>query len=101
MFLSTRWGKPSYEIRSLPISEFNRQKLFWEHCTWGVTDDILALHHSNYMSMKSGGKAKFTVPEVKRMSSALSATKAFVIESTKGIRAAFMGIAKLMAGRGK
>jgi len=101
MFLSTRWGKPSYEIQSLPISEFYRQKLFWEHCTWGVTDDILAMQHSSYMAMKSGGKTKITVPETKRMATALSATKAFVVESTKSIRSAFMSIAKMMSGRGR
>ena len=96
MFLSSRWGKPSYEIESLPISEFYLQKAFWEHCSWGGIDDIMALHHSFYVSGKTGGKAKTSVVEVKRLAMFTSAVKKLVIESTKSIRSAFMGIASAM-----
>ena len=98
MFLSTRWGKPLSEIEALPISEINRQKLFWEHCPWGMTEDILALHHSFYVGVKSGKKVMDTV-EVKRLAIYTSAVKKFVIESTKVIRSAFIGIASAMKDR--
>ncbi len=97
MFLSSRWGKPSYEIESLPLSEFNKQKLFWEHCSWGGVDDIMALHHSFYIGCKSRNKAP-TVTEIKSLATYTSAAKAFVVESTKTIRAAFMSIASAMKG---
>jgi len=96
MFLSSRWGKPSYEIESLPISEFNKQKAFWEHCSWGGIDDIMALHHSFYVSVKTNNKSKLSVVRVKEIATYTSAVKAFFIESTKTIRNAFMGIAKAM-----
>jgi hypothetical protein len=99
MFLSTRWGKPSYEIESLPLGEFNKQKLFWEHCPWGGIDDIMALHHSFYVSAKTGGKSKNTVAQVKRLAAYTSAFKALVVESTKTIRNAFMSIASAMKER--
>lgn len=95
MFLSTRWGKPSYEIESLPLSEFNKQKLFWEHCSWGGIDDIMALHHSFYVNLKTRQK-NVTVAVVKRMASASSFIKVIVEESTASIRNAFMSIAKAM-----
>jgi len=98
MFLSTRWGKPSYEIEALPLSELNKQKIFWEHCSWGVTDDIMALHHSFYVAAKTGNK-DLTVVKVKQIAAYTSAVKALVIESTKTIRGALMGIAKLMKER--
>lgn len=95
MFLSSRWGKPSYEIESLPLGEFNKQKLFWEHCSWGGIDDIMAMHHSFYIAAKTGKKGPQAV-EVKRLAMFTSAAKAFVVESAKTIRNAFMGIAKVM-----
>lgn len=95
MFLSSRWGKPSYEIESLPLSEFNKQKLFWEHCSWGGIDDIMALHHSFYVTGKTGKKGP-TVINVKKLAAYTSAAKAMIIESTKTIRSAFMSIAKAM-----
>jgi hypothetical protein len=98
MHLSSRWGKPSYEIESLPLGEFNKQKLFWEHCPWGGIDDIMALHHSFYMTAKTGKKG-MSVVSIKRLAAYTSATKAFVIESTKSIRKAFMSIAKAMKAR--
>jgi hypothetical protein len=99
MFLSTRWGKPSYEIESLPIGEFNKQKLFWEHCSWGGIDDIMALHHSFYVKAKTG-KKDVTVSVVNRMALFSSTVRVVVVESTKQIRNAFMGIASAMrAGR--
>ena len=98
MFLSSRWGKPSYEIEALPLSEFNKQKLFWEHCPWGGVDDILALHHSFYVAAKTGKKSP-SVVDIKKMAMFTSAVKAFVIESVKTIRKAFMGIGKAMKDR--
>ena len=98
MFLSSRWGRPSYEIESLPLSEFNKQKAFWEHCSWGGIDDIMALHHSFYVAAKTGKKSS-NVVETKRLAMYTSAVKAFVIENTKSIRAAFFGIAGAMKGR--
>lgn len=95
MFLSTRWGKPSYEIESLPLGEFNKQKLFWEHCSWGGIDDIMALHHSFYVNLKTRQK-NVTVAVVKRMASASGFIKVIVEESTASIRNAFMSIAKAM-----
>jgi L-fucose mutarotase/ribose pyranase (RbsD/FucU family) len=97
MFLSSRWGKPSYEIESLPLSEFNKQKLFHEHCSWGGIDDIMALHHQYYV-MAKGGK-KIEIVKVKKLAMYTSAAKAFVVESTKTIRNAFMSIAKMMKER--
>lgn len=98
MFLSSRWGKPSYEIESLPLGEFNRQKLFWEHCPWGGIDDIMALHHSSYIAIKSGKKPREVV-EVKRLAAYTSAAKTFIVESVKSIRNTFMGIAESMKDR--
>jgi hypothetical protein len=99
MFLSTRWGKPSYEIESLPVGEFNKQKLFWEHCSWGGIDDIMALHHSFYVNIKTR-KKDVNVTVVKRMATFSSAVRVIVQESTKQIRNAFMSIAGAMkAGR--
>lgn len=95
MFLSTRWGKPSYEVESLPLSEFNKQKLFWEHCSWGGIDDVMALHHSFYVNMKTRQK-NITVSTVKQMAIISSCVKIAVVESTKSIRNAFMSIAKAM-----
>ena len=95
MFLSTRWGKPCYEIESLPLGEFNKQKLFWEHCSWGGIDDIMALHHSFYVNLKTRQK-NVTVAVVKRMASASGFIKVIVEESTASIRNAFMSIAKAM-----
>ena len=95
MFLSTRWGKPSYEIESLPLGEFNKQKLFWEHCSWGGIDDIMALHHSFYVNVKTRQK-NITVAVVKRMATFSSCVKIIVQESTKSIRNAFMSIAGAM-----
>ena len=98
MFLSSRWGKPSYEIENLPLSEFNRQKVFWEHCTWGMVDDLVALQHSTYVAVKSGKQGP-DIPRVKKLAMYLSATKAFIIESTKTVRSAFVGIASAMKDR--
>lgn len=95
MFLSTRWGKPSNEIESLPLGEFNKQKLFWEHCSWGGIDDIMALHHSFYVNVKTRQK-NITVAVVKRMALFSSSVRIAVIESTKSIRNAFMSIASAM-----
>jgi hypothetical protein len=92
MFLSTRWGKPSYEIESLPLSELNKQMAFWEHHPWGITDDVLALQHSFYVRTKID-KAPSAI-EVKRMAYATGAVKAVVEETTKTIRAGIMSIAK-------
>lgn len=93
MFLSSRWGKPSYEIESLPLSEFQKQKAFWEHCSWGGIDDIMAMHHSFYVSAKTG-KRSLPSAEIKRIAVLTGAIKAFVVESAKSIRAGLMGIAK-------
>lgn len=95
MFLSTRWGKPSYEIESLPLGEFNKQKLFWEHCSWGGIDDIMALHHSFYVNVKTRQR-DITVAVVKRMALYSSCVKIAIVESTKSIRNAFMSIASAM-----
>lgn len=97
MFLSTRWGKPTYEIESLPLSELQKQKVFWEHCSWGGVDDILATHHAFYVAAKTG-KRSLTTTDVKRIAVYTSAVKAFVVESAKSIRAGFMGIFKAVKG---
>lgn len=98
MHLSTRWGKPTYEIESLPLREFNKQKLFWEHCSWGGIDDIMALHHSFYVGSKTRQKG-VTVAVVKRMAVFSSAMKIAVVETTKSIRDAFMSIAGAMKAK--
>lgn len=56
----------------------------------------MALHHSTYMAVHTGGKSKLDVVKVKRLAAFTSAIKAFVVESTKEIRNAFMGIATAM-----
>lgn len=99
MFLSTRWGKPSYEIESLPLSEFNKQKLFWEHCPWGGIDDVMALHHSFYVSEKTAGKSKPSTVDVKKMAAFTSAVRVVLKETTSSIRSAFMSIASAMKGQ--
>jgi len=81
------------------MSEFNKQKLFWEHCSWGGIDDIMATHHAFYVSTKTGGKSKLTATQVKNIAVYTSVAKKFVVESTKKIRSAFMGIAKAMKAR--
>jgi len=97
MFLSSRWGKPSFEIEQLPLSEFYKQKAFWEHCSWGNIDDIAAMHHSFYVSARS--KTNLPTYRVKQIAVYTSAVKAFVVESTKTIRNAFMSIATAMKER--
>lgn len=96
MFLSSRWGKPSYEIESLPLSEFNKQKLFWEHDSWGGIDNLMALHHSTYMVVNTSGKSKADTPTVKRIAAYTGAVKVAIVETTKQIRDAFMGIVSAM-----
>lgn len=56
MFLSTRWGKPSYEIDLLPTSEFLQQKLFWERYKWGLGNDLLALIMSQVLGIRTHSK---------------------------------------------
>lgn len=56
----------------------------------------MALHHSAYMSVKSGGKSKLDVVKTKKLAMYTSAVKIAVIESVKNIRNAFMGIASTM-----
>lgn len=97
MFLSTRWGKPSYEIESLPLSELNKQRAFWDHCSWGGVDDILATHHAFYVTAKTG-KRSLAAIDVKRLAAYTSAAKVYVVESAKSIRAGFMGIANAIKG---
>lgn len=99
MFLSSRWGKPSYEIANLPLSEFNKQKMFWEHCPWGMADDIAAMHHASYIRAKTGGKSNLSVMQIKNLAIYYSAFRKIVVESTKSLRAAFMGIASAMKER--
>lgn len=96
MFLSSRWGKPSYEIEALPLSEFNKQKAFWEHCPWGMIDDISAMHHAAYIRHKTGGKSNLSGLQVKNLAIYYSSFRKAVVESAKSIRAAFMGIASAM-----
>jgi hypothetical protein len=98
MFLSSRWGKPSYEIESLPLSEFNKQKLFWEHHSWGGIDDIMAMQYSFNVSSTAGKRV--SAVEAKTIANRIGAVKIFVVESTKSIRNAFMGIAKAMKNKG-
>lgn len=99
MFLSSRWGKPSYEIANLPLSEFHKQKAFWEHSPWGMADDIAALHHASFIRAKTGGKSNLSVIQIKKLAIYYSALRKVVVESTKNIRAAFMGIATAMRDR--
>ncbi len=56
MFLSTRWGVPSYVIESLPSSEFTRQKQFWDNFKWGVEDDLMSMLLSQVISARTGKK---------------------------------------------
>jgi hypothetical protein len=96
MHLSSRWGKPSYEIEALPISEFNKQKAFWEHCSWGMVDDLVALHHSSWVSLETRGKNKVSVTEVKKLALLYSAVRKVAVQSASSLRRAFMGIATAM-----
>ena len=98
MFLSTRWGKPSYEIKTMPLSEFTKQKLFWEHHIWGITDDLIAQGNVNYLFSKSLGKVNMPVTDMKQLAVYKGAIKAFIIEPVSMIRRAFMGIAKAIKG---
>ena len=100
MFLSTRWGVPSYEIENLPLSEYNKQKIYWEHHMWGVTDDLLAMQHNFYARAK-GVKDPLSSVELKRVATYTGAVKAFVIESTKSLRASIMAVAELMTKKPK
>ena len=54
MFLSSRWGVPSYEIESLPTSEFIRQKCYWEGSKWGMGNDLLSMIMSQVLSIRTG-----------------------------------------------
>jgi len=56
MFLSSRWGVPSWDIESLPTSEFLRQKLYWERFKWGLGDDLLSMIMSQVLGIRSGNK---------------------------------------------
>ena len=81
------------------MSEFHRQKAFWERCSWGGIDDIMAMHHRAYVMNKTGGKINTEVPDLKRMAFSIGTFKEKVVETTKSIRAAFMSIASVMKGR--
>jgi len=54
MFLSSRWGRPSYEIEALPASEFEKQYFFWQWYKWGLEDDMLAQVASQILSLRTG-----------------------------------------------
>lgn len=95
MFLSSRWGKPSFEIEALPLSEFNKQKAFWEHSCWGMSDDLLAMQYAATLATNSR-KKPMEVVSVKRLAVHWGSVRAFVVESTKSVRAAFMAIASEM-----
>lgn len=100
MLLSTRWGKPSSEIEGLPISEFNRQKLFWERCKWGATDDLLALQHSYTVSVGTGGSSNLDVATIKKLAVFSSAVRRVIVEPATKLRKQFMGLARAIKGVG-
>ena len=98
MFLSSRWGKPTYEIEALPASEFRRQKTFWEVDPWGLESDLLAMQYSFYSAVKTR-KPPQELPNVKKLAAYSGAVKAFIIESVSTIRKSVLSIASAMKDR--
>jgi len=80
------------------MSEFNKQKAFWEHSVWGIADDILAFSLSNDLASKSG-KAPIPVNELKTLAASMCSVKPFIIEPVKSIRKAFMGLASAIKSK--
>ena len=56
MFLSSRWGVPSFVIERLPISEINKQKVYWSINEWGIQDDLLSLIASQQIAHRTKDK---------------------------------------------
>lgn len=100
MFLSSRWGKPSYEIEQIPASEFLRQKRFWEVSPWGLCDDVIAQFASWYLQSKTTTKSS-NAYEIKQISAFSGTLKKFVVESASTLRKQFMGLARAINQKGK
>ena len=95
MHLSSRWGKPSYEIRALPASEFIRQKTFWETHSWGMDDDLNSMLLSQTISQRLS-KAPIDSRSVKEMATNQCAYKPFIIEPVEHIRSQFDTMASMI-----
>lgn len=100
MHLSSRWGKPSYEIRELPASEFIRQKTFWETHSWGMADDLNSMLVAQTISSRLG-KAPMDSRSIKEMATHQCAYKPFIIEDASAIRRQFESMSSVIgAGNG-
>jgi len=94
MFLSSRWGKPAYEIDQLPVSEFIEQKVFWDKYKWGMESDMLAMIMSQVLAIRTG-KAPSKNPWLWKELSVMNCGKVLLQkmqDSGSKIRRAFMGI---------
>lgn len=85
MHLSTRWGKPSYEIEALPASEFQRQKIYWEAHSWGMQDDLAAMTASQLHAHRTHSTPT-SARTIKEIAVDQCKYKPFVIEDAMSIR---------------
>lgn len=96
MHLSSRWGVPSWVIESLPISEFNKQKVFWSINKWGIEDHLLALLSSQLISHRTKEKP-LDVNIIKDIVIRESNYKPIIIETTENLtRNIFNTLAPIM-----
>lgn len=97
MHLSSRWGVPSFEIASLPASEFQRQKIFWEAHSWGMEDDISAMTASHVIAQRTSGKPP-DLRTIKELSTYNCAHKPFVIVDGMQLRTQILSTLSPMIG---
>lgn len=91
MFLSSRWGVPSFVIEQMPISEINKQRVYWSMNEWGIQDDLLSLIASQLI----GHRTKTKPPDLNIVKDVVIEElkfKPFVIEDTQTLANKIIGI---------
>lgn len=98
MFLSSRWGLPSFIISNMPASEYQKQKLFWTICPWGITDDLTAMQ----VAQSLAHRVKDIPLDIKSLkAAAISQGKyePFIIETEESLRASIFSFAEDVTNR--
>jgi uncharacterized membrane protein len=101
MFLCSRWGKSEYEIGEMPIREFNRHKLFWQHYRWGMNDDLHAMHLARISNSKDRKFEPWAIKDMTVLKGYTYRMIKIVRQPVSSIRAGFMAIASAIKGIGK
>lgn len=89
---------PSYIISEMPASEYQKQKIFWTICPWGITDDLMAMQVSQLLAHRVKD-TPIDIKSIKTVAIEQSKYEPFIIESEESLRASLFSFAEKVTNR--